>query len=377
MRLTIKKSVLDSAVKLLSKVINPKGVIPILSDFYCLVKSQDKQLIMTASDSWMSLSATLPLDEVDFDETFCIDATLLSAALERLKEQPLSLSTNEDHFTLHHETGEFNFMLDPTEDYPLKESGQYENEFGLSGDKLLAAMKRAVWATANDDLRPVMEGLSFRNHDLSFIAIAASDGHVLVRTSSIRPNVTIVKDIDQFIMPKKAVNILLAMLDQEFVHIRFSTNFAEVEFKQYTLQFTLIDGKYPDVDKVIPDDQPVKVSTNRLVLIGALQKVIPFGFKTPGGNRVTLTFENSTIRVDAENADLKTSAHDTIESDYDDESIRIAVNGNKLTQLLKNLPGFDIVIGMNGPDRAMTIYPAEQPDDGNITMLIMPVVISD
>ena len=165
MKLQISKSALEMAVKNICRVINSKNALPILGDVLCMVDEQQQTITMTGADTEAWLTYRLALQGCEGGGRFCIGADLLRDALSELPEQPVTiLATTESDmkFRLQHESGETILPLDNADEYPTpRHLEASRTEWTLESGMLKRVLKRSQFACANDDLRPVMNGMYF------------------------------------------------------------------------------------------------------------------------------------------------------------------------------------------------------------------------
>ena len=198
----------------------------------------------------------------------------------------------------------YNFTGQNAEDYPRTQSmNSTSNSIMLPTNVLIDNISRSLFATASDELRPVMNGIYF---DLTAdaLAIVASDGHKLVRNR----NYTIKSETPaSFILPKKPASLLKAILtrDSEDVEIKFDERSAEILFTDGEMKCRLIDGRYPNYNSVIPNN-PNEVTVDRKALISALRRVMPFASES--SQLVRFSIEPGRMEVSSEDMDFSTSA---------------------------------------------------------------------
>ena len=153
------------AVKNICRVINSKNALPILGDVLCMVDEEKQTITMTGSDSEAWLTYQLALQGCEGGGRFCIGADLLRDALSELPEQPVTiLATTESDmkFRLQHESGETILPLDNADEYPTpRHLEASRTEWTLESGMMKRVLKRSQFACANDDLRPVMNGMYF------------------------------------------------------------------------------------------------------------------------------------------------------------------------------------------------------------------------
>ena len=181
MRFTLSSSLLNSQLQTLSKVINSKNSLPILDCI--LFEVGDGQLTLTASDKENVMTIVLALDACEGAGAFALPKTTVIDAVKELPEQPLTFDVKEDTLalTITYQNGMYQFVAQNAEEFP-KAKSLSDDAASLTMDVTMLAdnLTRSLFATAQDELRPVMNGIYF---DLTpdCLAIVASDGHKLVR----------------------------------------------------------------------------------------------------------------------------------------------------------------------------------------------------
>ena len=374
MRITLSSSALSSRLGTLAKVINSKNSMPILDCF--LFEVANMQLTITASDSENVLQTTMPLDYAEGEGKFAVNNKTILDAVKELPEQPLTIDVETSTYSIKviYQNGIYNFTAQNADEYPVvQRMGEGTTNLVLPSNVLADNISRALFATAQEELRPVMNGVYF---DLTpeALAFVASDGHKLVRNKNYRIKT---EQPRSFIMPKKPATLLKNILakDESDVIIRFDDRNAEIIFTDSILSCRLIEGRYPNYNSVIPQDNPYQLTIDRKTLLGALRRVLPFASES--SQLVRLHIENGKIEVSSEDIDFSTSAKEEITCDYTGKSMNIGFKGPSLTEILNNLSGEEVTLELADPSRPCLILPAEQPDGEDVLMLIMPMLLND
>lgn len=374
MRITLSSSALSSRLGILSKVINSKNGMPILDCF--LFEVANSQLTITASDSENVLQTTMPLDYAEGEGKFAVNNRTILDAVKELPEQPLTIDVETSTYTIKviYQNGIYNFTAQNADEYPIvQRMSEGCTSLVLPSITLAESISRALFATAQEELRPVMNGIYF---DLTpeALAFVASDGHKLVRNKNYKIQT---EQPRSFIMPKKPATLLKNILgkDESDVIIRFDDRNAEIIFTDSVLSCRLIEGRYPNYNSVIPQDNPYQLTVDRKMLLGALRRVLPFASES--SQLVRLHIENGKIEVSSEDIDFSTSAKEEITCDYSGKSMNIGFKGPSLTEILNNLSSEEVTLELADPSRPCLILPAEQPDGEDILMLIMPMLLND
>ena len=375
MRFTVSSSALSSKLNMLAKVIGSKNSLPILDCF--LFQVANGEMSITASDSDNVIKSTLALTDHDGEGEFCVPNRVILDALKELPEQPLPFVVGAAGeavaIKIVYQNGLYNFTGQSAEEYPRTQSmNDACTTVSLPTEMLINNISRSLFATANDELRPVMNGIYF---DLTAdaLAIVASDGHKLVRSK----NFTIKSESPSaFNLPKKPASLLKNILskDGDDAIIKFDDRSAEIQFTDGVMRCRLIDGRYPNYNSVIPNN-PNEVTVDRRGLQSALRRVLPFASES--SQLIRFHIESGRFEVSSEDIDFSTSAKEQLSCEYNGSPISIGFKGSSLMEILSNLTSDNIIIQLADPSRAGIIVPAEQPENEDILMLIMPMLLND
>ncbi|OAV66301.1 DNA polymerase III subunit beta [Bacteroidales bacterium Barb6XT] len=374
MKFDVSSTALLSRLQSISKVIASKNSLPILECF--LFRLGGNKLVITASDQETRLETSVEVTNTDGDGLFAISSKRLLEPLKELPEQPLSFSINEENMEIliHFQNGKYNFIGERGDTYPQQKPLK-DDAIALSIDSqiLLSGISRALFATAEDELRPVMNGIYFDIHqeDLTFVS---SDGHKLVRLRNLS-----IQSAERaaFILPKKPANLLKAILGKETdpVRINFDENNAVVSCKSFEMVCRLIEGRYPNYNSVIPVDNPYKATIDRQSLLNALKRVSAFADQST--SLIKLQLKKNELTVSAQDIDYSTSAEEKLVCQFDGEDLNIGFKATFLIEILGNIYSEEIVLELADPSRAGLILPAENSENEELLMLLMPMMLND
>ena len=374
MRFNLSSTALGSRLLTLSRVINSKNSLPILDCF--LFSVHDGQLTVTASDSENVMRGSLNLENCEGEGDFAVNNHTILDAVKELPEQPLSLDVDMGEMKIYitYQNGSYNFPILNADEYPKTQTVS-ENATTITIDAGILSdnINRSLFATAQDELRPVMNGIYF-DLQADSLAIVASDGHKLVRNK----NFMIKSDIPaSFILPKKPATLLKNVLSKDGgdVVIRFDDRSADISFAEGNLSCRLIEGKYPNYNSVIPQDNPNQVTIDRKSLIGALRRVLPFA--SDSSQLIRFHVAAGLLELRAEDIDFATSAKESVTCEYGGNPMDIGFKGSSMLEILNNLESEDVTIQLADPSRAGIIIPGVQPENEDILMLIMPMLLND
>lgn len=374
MKFVVSGTALQSHLQAISKVINSKNTLPILDCF--LIELKGTTLTLTASDAETRLVTSLDVNESEGEGKIAINAKNLLDPLKELPEQPLTFEINDENLEtfIYFHNGKYNFIGQSGEEYPQpKDLSDSAISFSIDPHTLYLGINRSIFASADDELRPVMNGVYFdiTTDDLTFVA---SDGHKLVRCKT-----TAAKGSERasFILPKKPANLLRTILpkESEVVDIRFDENNAYIKMSGYTMTCRFIEGRYPNYNSVIPQNNTNKVALDRLAFLNALKRVSVFS--NQASNLVKLQLSANSIVVSAQDIDFSTAAEETITCEYSGSPMNIGFKSSFLIEILSNIPSADVSLELSDPSRAGLILPVENEDDEEILMLLMPMMLND
>ena len=374
MKFIVSSSTLFSHLQAISRVINSKNSLPILD--CVLIELQEGTLTMTASDNETTLSTAIEVSDYEGEGAFAISSKTILEALKENPEQPLNFNVDLDTLaiTVNYQNGNYSLIGQDAIEFPrLKHMSNSMVNMTIPADVLLSAINRCIFATADDELRPVMNGIYFdiTSQDVTMVA---SDGHKLVRNKSF----SVVGDEKAaFILPKKPANLLKNLLPKEQgdVTISFDDSNALFNLENYQMNCRLIEGRYPNYNSVIPQNNPHKAIIDRASFISALRRVSVFS--SQASSLIKMTLEENQMTISAKDIDFSTSAEETIVCQYDGKAMSIGFRSSFLIDILNNIASQNVIIELADPSRAGVIVPEEQEENEDLLMLLMPMMLND
>jgi DNA polymerase-3 subunit beta len=258
------------------------------------------------------------------------------------------------------------------DDFPRTPSIENSSTTKVSGEIISKAINKTLFATGNDDLRPVMSGVfcQFSPQDITFVA---TDAHKLVRYRRTDSTAT---GSSSFILPKKPLNLLKSNLSgAEEVLLEYNESNAIFTFNDIVLICRLIDGKYPNYEAVIPKENPNVLIIDRAQFLSSIKRVSIFANKTT--HQIKLKLAGSELSLSAEDIDFSNEANERLTCNYDGDDMEIGFNSRFLMEMLNNLDTTEVKLEMSEPSRAGLLMPAvKDNEDEDILMLVMPVMLN-
>ncbi len=371
MKFIVSSTYLLKQLQVLGGVINNSNTLPILDNF--LFDLRKNKLTVSASDLETTMSSELEV-ESDNEGQIAVPARLLLDTLKTFPEQPLTFVV-EDNNTVELSSNHGKYALAYADGAEFPKSVELANPSStkIVGDILATAIHKTIFATGNDDLRPVMSGVFFQfsPENLTFVA---TDAHKLVKYS--RTDVS-ASQVAEFIMPKKPLNLLKGILtgSEENVTIEYNDSNAKFSFDKSELICRLIDGKYPNYEAVIPKENPNKLSIARNLLLSSVRRVSIFSNKTT--HQIRLKIAGAELNISAEDLDYSNRAEERLTCSYKGDDMQIGFNSRFLIEMLGNINADEVSLEMSLPNRAGILKPSDGLDEGeNVTMLVMPVMLN-
>lgn len=355
----------------ISGVLSTSNTLPILDNF--LFEIADGELTVSASDLETTMRTKLVVEANEAGK-IAIPAKLLLDILKNLPDQPCTFLVDPTNHgvEISYDNGKSKMVGYNGDDFPKAPAMENGASIRVSGEIISKAINKTLFATGNDDLRPVMSGV-FCQFSPSDIIFVATDAHKLVRYKRTDSQAT---GSSSFILPKKPLNLLKSNLrGDEEVLIEYTDSNAVFTFNDLVLMCRLIDGKYPNYEAVIPKENPNVLTVDRLQFLGSIKRVSIFANKTT--HQIKLKMAGSELSLSAEDLDFSNEANERLTCSYDGEDMEIGFNSRFLMEMLNNIDTSEIKIQMSEPSRAGLLVPASSDNENeDILMLVMPVMLN-
>ena len=378
MEFLVSSSQLLGQLQLTSKVVASKNTLPILDNLLFDLK-EDGMLYITASDLETTITANLPVESSSGHGMIAINSKRICDILKEFPEQPLKFEINLEDLKvdIHSSNGDYSLVGQSGEEFP-----QIPN---LKSDKMASiqilpeiissGISTTIFATGNDELRPVMNGVYVELKTDEGINFVATDGFKIVKYN--RQDIEIGED-KSFILPKKPATILKSILPKAFdkITLAFDEKNAIFDFENVKLICRLVEGSYPNYMNVIPQNNPYKMVIDRVEFYNTLKRVSIFA--NQASNLIGLYIDNDKVEIVAQDYDYSISGREKINCEYDgDERMEIGFKSGFLMDMLNNMQTSEVVLELSDPSKAGVIFPKDNENKAeHILMLLMPMMIN-
>lgn len=377
MKFKISSGGLKEAAKEAVRAIDGRAPMPILTSV--VICQENKEIYLLAGDGEclyrVSAGAALECAGVTDGRLFCVNGSTLKDALASLAEQPITVEYDDGKTTITYANGTMEMPADKAEEYPvMKEPEDGYRHAIFAGLLQKCYAKASVAADVKNQVRPVMGCVNIVIRQDGGADIVASDGHKLVRCTLGADKLTADMEAgDGVLLPPKT---RIFMDGQEGrISIRTDGQTARLASMGTGRAFTtrLVESRYPDYGRVIPEDFAYEAVADTSALMAALRRVTPF---SNGSSRlVELTFHDGTLTLRAEDRDFDREAKETLPYEGGLPDLRIGFKGTALMEMLQITETESVRIRMNDPSKAAVLEPVGQSADYGLTLLLMPMVL--
>jgi len=373
MEFNVSSAELLRAATNLSKAIPAKTGLAILENFLFVLT--DKGLEMTASDQELTLRTTITVDTTETQGAIAVPARQIIELLKALPDQPITIKTSgEGTFECFWNSGNSSLPYFPASDYPeIKGAGENALTAVFPAQTLAEGINSTLFATADDEMRPAMNGIFF-DMDEEFTTLVASDTHKLICYST---NDVKCSEKSSFILHKKPAAILKSILDRDSDKVTASFDSSNVVFTfgNTMMVCRLVVGKYPRYREVIPQNNSNILRIDRCRLLSTVRRVSVCANKA--SNYIKLELKPGQLEITAQDLGFALAAYEKIDCDYSGEELSIGFKSYFLADVLSNMNCETVVIKFADQRKAALIVPSEEEAESEkVCGIIMPIMVS-
>lgn len=374
MKITVSKSELLSKLRNLGKVLQTKNTLPAYDDFLFVVDEYGI-VTVTAGEEGGRITTNIDCQSDITKYQFTVNAKTILEALKEIPEQPLVMDIYPSDKCIElicaYSNGKFSVVGKFGDDYPALPFIEPGKPTVLQTTDFLYGIRQVKICCANDQLRPVMNGVYF-DRDLDSITYVATDGTTL---AVIEYPAAHASERTSFIIPSRFASILSSIIpvDCEEIAITIAKNNACFEFDNYRLYCRLIEGRYPNYRAVIPkeNNKHAIVATNDVV--SALKRTSVFTDQNTMAIKLSFTDK---LLIQVQNLDYSTSAEEVLPLEsYQGSPIEIGFKSTYLIELLSNISSEKVCLSMKETNMAAILTPKEE-SIFKLLYLIMPISIN-
>ena len=356
-----------------SKAIPAKSALPILENFLFVLKNN--KLEITASDQELTLRTSIEIENVKSEGSIAVPARHILDLLKALPDQPITIKTSSDSsFECIWSNGNSSLPYFPAADFPeIKGADESARQFTFPAQSLVDGINGTIYATADDEMRPAMNGIFF-DVDTASTTLVASDSHKLIcyTTTDVESG-----EKASFILHKKAAAVLKSILDKEDkdVQVAFDESTVVFTFGETMMVCRLVVGKYPKYRDVIPQNNSNVLKIDRVMLLNTVKRIAVCANKA--SNHIKLDLKPGQLEITAQDLGFAIAAYEKVLCDYQGEPLTIGFKSSFLVEILNNMSCETLVIKFADARRAALIVPSEEEAASEkICGILMPIMVS-
>ena len=371
MELTLAREDLLKPLQLVAGVVEKRQTLPILSNV--LLRVTDKNILqITGTDLEVELESHIPLTEPakSIGDITVPGRKLMDICKTLPEEAEVKLSLDNEKVLVRSGRSRFTLSTLPAKDFPATEKGNSNVQFNISQRNLKFLLQRTYFAMAQQDVRYYLNGMLLEVVD-NIIRTVATDGHRLALNALTSPLVH--TQVSQIIIPYKGIIELMRLLEDNEgeVNVIIATNNVQVTGSHFCFTSKLMDGSYPDYNRVLPKGGDKTVLVDRDIFKQALTRAAILSNEKFRG--ISLQIAANSMKIHANNPEQE-EAEDEITIDYSSTPLNIGFNVVYLLDVLNTVKAGIIKITMTDPNSSIILEEAEKTHDYSTSFfVIMPM----
>ena len=329
-------------------------------------------MTISASDTENHAIAHFVLNECSENATFGISAKTFVAALKEVPEQPLTITVKKNNCCIQYMNGQFNVPVVSVEEYPNVPKLKEESHLSIPADTYRRIISKTCGYAANDELRPVMNGICFSFKEK--LEAVASDGHALVKLTEECSH----DGEGLFIMSLKTAKLSETYLAKstDDVQISYTSSHLHIKAGGFDLYGRLIDGKYPNYNSVIPTNYCQYIEFNRTEMLNCVKRVSVFS--NYASRLLKFHINGMQLGITGQDIDFSTKAEETLMVDKYGNDMFIGLKADLTQNILSSYSDERLKMHYMDQSRAVIFTPVETEDtQHSMLILLMPMMLND
>ena len=375
MKFTIQRNSLMAAVQNVLTAISPRAVIPILSGMK--IEANEEGITLTGSDSDISIESFIPAEDngkVNVENiqpgSIVLQARYFPEIVRKLPDNTVDFSVDENlQIKIVSGKAEFNLVGQSAEEYPNLPRLEPETSFKMPIPLINDMIKQTVFAVSTMETRPILTGVHMKleNNVLTF---TATDSHRLAMRKTKIEDTEV--EFHNVVVPGKSLSELSKILDdaEEYVEVNVTDN--QILFRTKYLSFLsrLLDGNYPETERLIPQDSKTKIRVNTKNLLHTIDRASLLA-REDRNNVVRLsTTGNAVVEISSNSPEIGNVHEEIVVESVEGEELNISFSSRYMIEALRAIEYEEITIDFTGAMRPFVLVPIE---DDSILQLILPV----
>lgn len=352
-------------------IIEKKTTLPILSNI--LIEAKNSKIKITSTDLDIIYFEEITAQEIKKEGSTTTSSNILYDILRKLQaNSKVELSLlNTNKLKLISGNSKFNLLCMPPDNFPLSEEDSSQSSFEISSEKLLKLLNKTKISISNDETRHYLNGIYLHKTILenkSFLCGVATDSHRL-SSSSVEMNQNI--NIEPVILPKKTIFQLILLLEQNNRNVKISSSKSKIKFEidNSILISKVIDGRFPDYNKVIPKDNNKILELNLNEFKNSIDRVTTVSADRKEGLKISILKDTIQLSVNSLNSG---EGVENVSAKFNSDNLIISFNSRYLTDIASQIENQKVIIYLKDPGSPVLI---KDPLEKNSFHVVMPMKI--
>lgn len=371
MKFTILQKELMEGLQKVAGVVPAKSPTPVLENI--LFEIEDKTLRLTGTDLEISVTTEVFPQSVESPGAIALPARVISEMIRSLPDIPIHFEIDDTHrMQITAGKGFYQIAGISKDNYPEIPEMTDAATVTVNNEQLSRMLAKTIFAVSSDELRPALMGVFMQIGGGEF-RMVATDGH---RLSKVVYAPFDYQDANlKMIIPPKAIQIALKHLDREGeTRLFIDQKGLRFEFEHTTLFTRLVEGQYPDYERVIPRDNDKTLNVSKSQLIASVKRVSLFSSSLT--HQIRFSLQPDKLSILSEDVDMGGQAREELDVAYNAESMEIGYNAQYMMDILKQIDTEDVVFQLKTAVNAALIMPSKEEENESFLMLIMPIKLS-
>ncbi len=373
MELAVSRSNLYKGLQKVLSAVPTKTTLPILTNV--LFRAEHDSIFLTGTDLEISVSTSVPA-EITESGSVAVSARTFNEIVRELPDVGLNIACDErQRMTITTDRGTYTLLGQQAEDFPSVSVDEYENVFTISGDVLARLIDKSVFAVSTDVQRRVLTGVCFevRPNELRLVA---TDGHRLSKVVYRKAGIG-TGDVLSAIVPPRALLATSRAIGEGIEELQVKIAADQIAFSSDGTEVyaKLIEGPYPNYEKVIPLDNDKIMMVDKEEMIAALRRVAIFSSSMT--HQVRFEIEKDRLTVSSEDVEAGGEGRETLTVEYEGSPLRIGYNATYLIEILRHMDAEVARFELRDPMSAALIRGSEQREEEDFVALVMPIRLTE
>lgn len=373
MELAVSRTDLHKGLQKVLPAVPTKTTLPVLTNV--LLRTSEGTIVLTGTDLEISVTTSMPA-EVTEGGAVAVSARTLGEIVRELPEIELHIACDErQRMTITTDRGTYTLLGQQAEDFPSVTGNRYENTFEIGAAILDRMIQKTIFAVSTDPQRRVLTGVCFEVHP-GELRLVATDGHRLSKVVYRREDLGTGERISAIVPPRALIATLKAIAEGvEYLQVKLASDQVVFSAGATEVYAKLIEGQYPNYEKVIPVDNDKVLMVDRDELMSTLRRVAIFSSSMT--HQVRFEIDGNTLTVSSEDVEVGGEGRETLQVEYTGTPLRIGYNAMYLIEVLRHIDTNIARFELRDPMSAAVVRASERGDNEDFVALVMPIRLSE